>query len=161
MNTNITKAAETTTAAEVTTKATTTTAEATTDKKYHISGPIEAAEAKLADAKAALDAAQRELELAKLNNEFELLMMWLTNANPTTFIDAVRYAIDNCNEFPDYVPFDCPNADDAYCGAIVEASKKAGKEIQGDLFLTLVRKREISSYELDLCVKAWEDIRNS
>ena len=85
-------------------------------------------------------------------------MNWLVSVKPSKFIDAVRYAVNNHNEFPQYVPFDCPNADDAYCGAIVEESKKAGKEVEGDLLLTLIRQKEISSYELDLCIRAWEDI---
>ena len=164
MNTNNITKAQTTTEAEITAKAQTTTETEATEisaEKYHISGTIEAAETKLAAAVAALEAAQRELELAKLNNEFELLMDWLLNVKSSKFVNAVRYAVNNHNEFPQYVPYDCPNADDAYCGVIVEAAKKANKEIQGDLLLTLIRKKEISSYELDLCIRAWEDIVNS
>ena len=159
MNDITTKAQTTTeaTSTEITAKA----PEISAEKKYLISGTIEAAEKKLADAKAALEAAERELDLAKINSEFEKLMDWLLHANPTTFIDVVRYAVNNCNYFPDYVPYYCPNADDAYCGVIVKAARKAGKEIEGDLLLNILRKKEISSYEIDLCVKAWEDIKNS
>ena len=160
MNTNnITKAQTTTevTATEITAKA----PEITADKKYHISGTIEAAEKKLEDAKAALEAAERELELAKINSEFELLIDWLSIVKPSKFVHAVRYAVNHNNDFPEWVPFNCPNADDAYCGVIVKAAKEAGKEIEGDLLLTLLRKKEVSGYEVDLCVKAWEDIVNS
>ena len=155
MNTNITKAQTTTEATEISAKAQAIT------EKYHISGTIEAAETKLAAAVAALEAAQRELDLAKRNNEFEKLLDWLSVVKAEKFVHAVRYAVNNANNFPEWVPFDCPNADDAYCGVIVEAAKKAGKEIQGDLLLTLIRKEKVSGYEVELCIKAWEDIVNS
>ena len=165
MNTNIAKAQTAAEATEVTTQATSTTTTALKDAaktaRYHISGNLQEAQAKMEAAKIALEAAQAELELAKMNDEFEQLCEYLINVNSITFIECIRYAVQNSNTFPAYVPYDCPNADDAYCSVIVETARKAGKEVEGDLLLTIVRKDELSSYEFELCVKAWLEIKLS